>query len=59
MRGTGEPTQHLLIVEGDTEAGVFSRYANQLLDIPVAWANWARVQVGCTINNRLRLARTA
>jgi hypothetical protein len=39
--------------------GVSSRYATQLLDIPVAWANWVRVQAGCKINKRLRLARAA
>ena len=39
--------------------GVVSRYATQLLDIPVACANWLRVQLGCKIIKRRRLARAA
>src|SRR5258706_5700839 len=38
---------------------VFSHYATQLLDIPVAWANWPHVQLGCRIIKRRRLARAA
>jgi hypothetical protein len=37
----------------------FFHVSIQLFDIPVAWANWARVQWGCRIISRRRLARAA